>query len=269
MASNTNTLARHISVHSVEQLSPHLQRVYFASDDFADFPQNSGGGHIKLFFPETSQLTPPLPIRNETGKVVWPNGVKPLTRTYTVRDFDQNNQLLVIDFVRHEDFGVAADWAIHAQAGQKLGLAGPGGPERFNAHAEYWIFIGDLSSVPMIAASLEQLPSDAIGKVWIEIDDPKDQIQLSKPEHIDIEWLINDKEFENKIFESFKNLDWSKQNISVSLAGENGRVVSIRKVLRNEYKIEKRNLYAVPYWKVGHNEESYHEERHHVMDDEG
>ena len=52
---------------------------------------------------------------------------------------------------------------MHAQKGDVIGLAGPGGPARFNPEADYFIFIGDLSALPMIAASLEQLRADAPG----------------------------------------------------------------------------------------------------------
>lgn len=77
MAQNSLPLPRYISVKSSEQITPHLQRVFFSSDDFSDFPKNQNGAHIKLFFPEQPELRPILPSRNEQGKVVWPNGDKP------------------------------------------------------------------------------------------------------------------------------------------------------------------------------------------------
>lgn len=266
MTTQSPPLARHISVHSTEQISTHLQRIKFKSEDFTGYAKCDGGAHIKLFFPNPDQQAPDLPFRNSLGKITWPNGKKPITRTYTVRDFDEEQQLLVIDFVRHEDFGIAADWAKHASPGDLLGLAGPGGPARFKIDAEYWIFVGDLSAIPMIAASLEQLPKDAHGEVWIEIEDDSDQIHLNKPEHIKLHWCKGPHELNNNIRHSLQNLDWKNKDISVSLAGENSTVVELRKILRQNFQLPKSNLYAVPYWKQGHNEEAYHEERHQVMD---
>lgn len=258
---------RYIYVQKSEQLSPHLQRIYFASDDFSDFPTDQNGAHIKLFFPDEIHLKPLLPHRNEQGKVVWPEGKKPITRTYTIRDFLKAEKLLIVDFVRHADFGVAADWAVHAQIGDTLGLAGPGGPERFNLNANYWIFIGDLSALPMIASSLEQLAEDANGQIWIEIEHEADQIQLIHPKAMQLNWIMKGQDNEREIIKSLTHLDWTSNDISISLAGENSRVVSLRKLFRNEYKVPKSQLYAVPYWKIGETEEGYHQERHQVMDE--
>ena len=267
MAQNTLPLPRYIYVESSEQISPHLQRIYFSSDDFSNFPLDQNGAHIKLFFPEKIDLKPQLPTRNEQNKVVWPNGKKPITRTYTIRQFLAKEQLLVVDFVRHTEFGTAANWAIQAKQGHVLGLAGPGGRARFNPHANYWIFIGDLSALAMIAACLELLPVHAAGKVWIEIESENDRIQLNHPNAVKIHWLTPHNDIESKIETSLHDLNWTNHDISVTLAGENARVVSLRHTLRQKFQVNKANLYAVPYWKMGQTEEAYHQERHQVMDE--
>ncbi len=268
MAQTTIYPPRHIYVHSSEQISSHLQRVYFSSDDFSDFPTDQNGAHIKLFFPEQAHQKPPLPQRNEHGKVIWSEGKKPMTRTYTIRDFLVEQQLLVIDFVRHAAFGIAADWAIHAQAGDALGLAGPGGPSRFNPTAKYWVFIADLSALAMLAASLEQLPTDAHGEIWIELEDDADRIELSYPAKMQLHWLVKNPNVEQQIEASLTKLDWDSQQISVTLAGENSRVVALRRLIKEKYQPNKAYLYAVPYWKKGQSEEAYHQERHQVMDND-
>lgn len=257
---------RYIRVERSEQLSPHLQRVYFSSDDFSDFPTEDKGAHIKLFFPEDIHLKPPLPQRNAQAKIIWPEGTKPITRTYTIRDFLVDEQLLLIDFVRHADFGTAADWSTQTKPGHILGMAGPGGRARFNVNADYWIFIGDLSALAMIAASLELLPTHAKGQVWIEVEDPKDCIELTHPDGIDIHWLVQSQDVEQVVLTALDKLCWDTMQCSVSLAGENQRVVSLLNVFKHRYKLAKSHLYAVPYWKKGHTEESYHQERHAVMD---
>ena len=67
MATNPNTAPRHIQVHSSVQISPHMQRIYFCSGDFSDFPLDEAGAHIKLFFPEQPKSIPLLPYRNDIG----------------------------------------------------------------------------------------------------------------------------------------------------------------------------------------------------------
>ena len=258
-------LPRYIYVNRSEQVSAHLQRIYFSTDNFADLSPLQNGAHIKLFFPEQADAKPQLPYRNEAGKMVW-LGSKPITRTYTLHQVLQKEQLLVIDFVRHADFGIASDWAIHAKPGHVLGLAGPGGPERFNHHAKYWVFIGDLSALPMISASLQQLPPHAQGQVWIEIEDSADQMILNAPSEMQINWIIQNEQAEAKIIHAMQQLDWQSEHISVSLAGENTRVIALRQLFKTQFKCAKANLYAVPYWKQGESEECYHEQRHLVMD---
>lgn len=258
--------SRYIQVHKSERISAHLQRIYFSSDNFSDFPAENGA-HIKLFFPETGQIKPNLPRRNAQGKVVWPDGKKPITRTYTIRDFLVEEQLLIVDFVRHEDFGIAAHWATQAQPGDYLGLAGPGGQARFQSTADYWLFAVDLSALAMLAASLELLPHHAQGEVWIEITDVEDQIQLQHPAGIKINWLLPSADVETCIEQAAAQLNWQSQCISVTLAGENARVVALRCLFMQRYQLRKSALYAVPYWKKGQDEEAYHQERHRVMDE--
>lgn len=267
MVQTSLPLPRYIYVKWSEQISVHLQRVYFSSDDFSDLSTRQNGAHIKLFFPEDPNTQPPLPVRNEQGKVVWPHGKKPVTRTYTLRYVLEKEQLLVVDFVRHAHKGIASDWAIHAQAGHVLGLAGPAGPARFNPNANYWIFIGDLSALAMIAASLELLPENACGEIWIEIEHPTDQIQLAYPKSMQLHWIMKSASTETQIVNSLSHLDWQSNQISVSLAGENARVTSLRNYFRHQLKLPKAQLYAVPYWKQGETEENYHQERHRVMDE--
>lgn len=50
------------------------------------------------------------------------------------------------------------------------------------------------------------------------------------------------------------------------LAGEDRIVVQLPRYLRRELNVERSQLYAVPYWREGLNEEDYHQKRHDVMD---
>lgn len=266
MALIPSPAARYITVHHTQRLSSSLHRVYFRPEDCSGLSAEHHGAHIKLFFPDQISHRPLLPSRNAQGKIIWPEGKKPVTRTYTVRQFLAEEQLLAIDFVLHPTFGIAADWARHAQPGHVLGLAGPGGQARFHPNAEYWILIGDLSALAMIAATLEQLPTDAKGQVWLEINTPHEQIDLLHPTGVEVHWQITNADFNEKIKTSLQQLNWDTQQISVTLAGENARVIALRKIFRQQYHVPKSYLYAVPYWKQGETEENYHQQRHHVMD---
>lgn len=56
-------------------------------------------------------------------------------------------------------------------------------------------------------------------------------------------------------------------SISAFIAGENGAVLACRKQLIQDFGLSKKQLYAIPYWRRGQDEETYHERRHEIMDE--
>ncbi|MDI7059514.1 NADPH-dependent ferric chelate reductase, partial [Pseudomonas aeruginosa] len=77
--------------------------------------------HSKLFFPQSDAHFVP-PTVTEEG-IVWPEGPRPPSRDYTPL-YDELRHELAIDFFIH-DGGVASSWAMQAQPGDKLTVAGP------------------------------------------------------------------------------------------------------------------------------------------------
>ncbi|GIB56910.1 vibriobactin utilization protein ViuB [Vibrio cholerae] len=162
-------------------------------------------------------------------------------------------------------------WALKAQTGSQLGLIGPGGPDPLIEPADWHIMAGDLSAVPAISAILEKMPSQAKGYVFLEVDDIEDKHDISHPEQMVIKWLVRDpNQAQPALAMAIKQLSVPQgaESLSAFVAGENESVIACRKILRNEYRIARDKIYAIPYWKRGKNEEAYHEERHVVMDEE-
>lgn len=192
-----------------------------------------------------------------------------MTRAYTVRDYREEVNELDIDFVTHGDSSPASGWAVNAKPGSKIGVAGPGGPDPLLAPADWHIMTGDLTAVPAISAILETLPTDAKGHALIEVDSLEDQHDITHPEGFTVKWLQRDKSRRTpQLAEQIGLLAPPEGTTSISafIAGENSSVVACRDKLIADYQLTKKQLYAIPYWRRGQDEETYHEERHTIMD---
>lgn len=278
------TPPRLLQVVRTSRITPHLQRITLSGEQLSGFPVNSHGMHIKVFVPRTHQQQPQLPKLTAQG-IVWPEASeRPITRTYSVRQYRADVNELDIEFVMHEPDtkkaastankindhdSPAARWASNAQPGDWVGIAGPGGPDPLLAPADWQLLAGDLTALPAIAALLENLPDNARGFAFIESDDAQDQIELAHPPGIVVCWLVRAADGSEVLLEAIKRIapPLEVTSIAAFIAGENNAVVSIRDYLRDTYGLKKRNLYAVPYWRRGQDEETYHQERHRIMDE--
>lgn len=258
---------RLLEVVKTQGLSESMQRISLRGKGLVDFPLDSGGAHIKLFLPREHQDVPVLPTVGENG-VVWPGAdEKPITRTYSVRHFCPQESVLDVDFVLHGD-SPASGWAAKAQVGDNIGIAGPGGPDPLLAPAEWHILAGDLTALPAISALIEKLPVSAQGHAYIEIDQLTDQIGIHNRSQLIIHWLLRQPD-RLVLVDAVEATDVPEDiKLSAFIAGENSSVVAIRNYLAQHYRLSKATMYAVPYWRRGQNEETYHQQRHNIMDEE-
>lgn len=270
MSTVKRTPPRLLRVVKIQDLSPHLRRIVLAGESLHDFPIDCLGAHIKLMLPQAHQSDPVLPTL-DGDKIVWPEPhLKPILRTYTVAAFDPVLNLLSVDFVMHGDNGPASKWAHHAEVGSSIGLAGPGGPDLFQANADWFVLAGDLSALAAIRAVLSQLPKDARGYTFIEVDNLLEHQSLPHPTHMHISWLNRKHSPAGRsqlLLQAIQNMPWLEGQASVTIAGESAQVVLIRDYLRMDKNISRDMMYAVPYWKDEQTEEEYHQERHRIMDE--
>src|SRR3954451_9676014 len=145
-------------VHEVRRLTPHLIRVVVSGDDLEGFPAGAFTDHyVKL------QIPPPgapysAPFDPEDVKARLPREQWPRTRSFTVQHWDEERNLLTLDFVDDGDTGVAGPWAASARPGDGLQLMGPGGAYAPDGDADWHLMVGDESVLPAISASLVRIP---------------------------------------------------------------------------------------------------------------
>ncbi|MFL9926091.1 siderophore-interacting protein [Herbaspirillum lusitanum] len=266
----TRSPPRLLFVQRIENLSPGMRRITLGGAALAGFPENSDGAHIKLLLPREGQTVPLLPILGPSGPI-WPSDeLRPISRTYTVSRYDAGAAELDVDFVLHGDDGPASRWALHAGIGSAIGVAGPGGPSLYQPDADWYLLAGDMSSLPLICAVLRALPASACGHVLIEVPDMEEIRSLSLPDEMDAHWLVRGDVrpgASTLLTDSVCKIAWPRGRASITLAGENAQVIAIRNFLLRERRVSRAMMYAVPYWKDAHSEESYHAERHRIMDE--
>ena len=59
------------------------------------------------------------------------------------------------------------------------------------APADWYLFVGDMTALPAIAANLEKLPTESSGIALLEINSLEDKQDLRKPEGVEVRWIIN------------------------------------------------------------------------------
>lgn len=178
-------------VVATRHLAPHMVRVVLGGSGFDTFvPSDFTDSYIKLVFVDddvdVGRLPRPLTLDSFAD---LPTAKRPPVRTMTVRHVDAAAREIAVDIVLHGEHGVAGPWAAGAQRGQPIYLMGPGGAYAPDPAADWHLLAGDESAIPAIAAALEALPPDAIGRAFIEVAGPDDEIGLTAPDAVEVNWV--------------------------------------------------------------------------------
>ncbi len=233
-----------LTVISSERLTPSLVRVRFGGPGFAEFQdRHESDKYVKL------QFTTPPPESH------------PVTRTYTVRRVDAASQTLDIDFVVHGDEGLAAPWASGVEPGAVISLSGPGGGYMPNEDAAWYLFAGDLSAVPAIAAGLEALPADAVGTVFIETDAEDAILDLEAPAGVEVRWVVDSAHGTDFLADAVRALPWRDGHVDVFAHGERESMKALRRVFFDERGLDRAQVSLSGYWARGRTEDRFQAEK--------
>jgi NADPH-dependent ferric siderophore reductase len=254
-----------------EQLTPHLIRVVLGGEGFDRFtPNEFTDSYVKLVLVDdgvdVSALPRPLTL-DSFNKL--PAEQRPSVRTYTVRRVDAERREISIDFVVHGEHGVAGPWAEAATPGQPAYLMGPSGAYAPDAAADWHLLAGDEAAVPAIGAALEALPDNAIGKVFIEVAGPEDEIALRAPAGVEVRWIYRggradlvpeDVAGDNApLIAAVKEANWLPGQVQVFIHGEAQTVMhNLRPYIRKERGVDAKWAASISgYWRRGRSEETF------------
>lgn len=229
---------RTLHVISSHYVTPHMLRVTLGGAEIDTFPGDQESAYIKLIFPA-------------------PGSDKNLMRTYTVRH--QRADQFDVDFVLHEDSGPASQWAKDAKPGDSIVVGGPGPKKLVDNSADWFLIAGDMTALPAISVNLEQLPTDARGHAFIEVIDESDIQPLRHPAGVELHWLVNPHpgEVSDVLVNRISQLDWLPGRPSIWAACEFSGMRALRKHLKEERQVDRKDLYISSYWKLGSSEDQH------------
>lgn len=178
---------REVRLVSNIAVAPRIRRLTFTGEDIARFG-SANDIHVRMYFPPDGIARPEWPRPGADGRTIWPEeGLRPEVRYYTVRRFEAARSAIEIDFVMHDDEGPGSAFAARAAPGAIVGMAGPVG--RVARPADWTLLAGDETALPAIARMLEEMPREAVGAALIEVDAPEDELALSAPRGVSVDWL--------------------------------------------------------------------------------
>ncbi|MFJ8793812.1 siderophore-interacting protein [Streptomyces sp. NPDC102462] len=239
-----------------ERLTPHMQRVVLGGAGLADFAADTCTDHyVKLLFP-VGGATYPEPFDLERIRAEFPREQWPVTRTYTVRDWDAEHREMTLDFVVHGDEGLAGPWALRVRPGETVWFMGPGGAYAPDASADWHLLAGDESALPAIARALETLPAGARAHAFVEVSGPEEEQKIDCD--VAVTWLHRgDRPVGDALVEAVRALEFPAGRAHAFVHGEAGFVKELRRLLRVEYAIPREDLSISGYWRLGHDEDGW------------
>lgn len=243
----------------VEEITPRYRRIVLGGPDFeAGFPwvRFAPTDHVKLFFPnpETGELV--FPFITAKGWE-YPEGAgEPIFRDYTVRAWDAERSELTIDFVVHEH-GVAGVWARDAQPGHEIGVLGPRGNVLAPEDYPFYLVAGDETALPAVARAVEEAPAEARVIALIEVADPAERQPIESRADLEIRWVPRSEApvgegHLSALETAVRGVEIPEdRNLYAIAAGEAGAMKPIRRYLRRELGLEKKQVDVDGYWKRG------------------
>lgn len=242
-----------------EQLTPHLVRVVLGGEGLASFeaPADTDAYINGQFLPPGAPYS--VPFEEEAVRDL-PREQRPYPRRYTVRAWDADRRELTVDFVVHGDVGYAGRWALHAQPGDRLQFKGPGSGYAPHADADSYLFVGDESALPAIAASAESVPAGRPVVVVVEVDDAADEVALTSPGDLTVVWVHRagrEAELDTLLVDAVRALPRPEGVLSAFVHGDAAAVRAVRRHLLEERLVARDHLSASPYWRRGMTDEEW------------
>lgn len=235
---------RELTVLRVARISSGFQRIVLGGEQLDGFTSHGFDDHCKIFFPKAGEHFVPPEVTEEG--IVWGDGPRPASRDYTPL-YDASRHELLLDFYIH-DGGVASDWALHAQPGDRLTIGGPRGSLVVPEDYAWQLYVCDESGMPALRRRLEGLSQLAVRpKVTavVSIDDAAYQDYLAHLNGFDIQWVIGHQPA--IVADKLASITVPAEDYFIWLTGE-GEVV---KSLMSRYEtdaIDKQQVRAQAYW---------------------
>ncbi|MGQ3676475.1 siderophore-interacting protein [Xanthobacter sp. TB0139] len=182
-------------------------------------------------------------------------GLRPVSRIYTVRHFDEARSCIDIDFVIHEDDSPAMRWLKTAVPGTRTWLVGP--RPHFLPHYESGrkvAIFADETAIPAVHAILKHWQQPAQGVIHIETTDPAAFGELPDVPGVERHLLLRaageaagTKPY---LSDAAKALP-DPQGWTIWAAGERDMARTIRKLFMEQHGMTREDVRVFGYWRAG------------------
>ncbi len=256
-------MVREAEVVGVEWLTPGLVRVLFSGNGLRSIPALGCTDHyIKFFFPPAGAdyRWPFIPdeVQSTRPREQWP-----VTRTYTIRSFDRDANVMTVDFVVHGDDGLAGPWAASVEVGARIGFRGPGGKFVPATDVDSHLLVGDEAAVPAIAATLEALPRDAVAEVFLEVESEEYRLELPTTTHTTVTWVHRDGRSHGvTLADAVRSAAHPGGTVQAFVHGNAHMVRDLRRYLFVEQGMDKTRVSISGYWRTDHTEDAWQASKH-------
>ncbi len=256
-----------VSLVSKSYLTPNYLRLVLKCDDIEAYRDVPLGVNNKLFIPPQGHTTVEMPVFNPETKV-WElenEANRPSVRTYTHRFIDLDKKELTVDFAVHEGDSIACSWARDSTAGSQIGLAMKLKHRDVLPDVKEFLFVTDMTGIPVVAALVATLPKDAKATIITEVltaDDILDAHYESDAK-ITTEWVINPTPETGSQLATIAKHAWNKlasPNFT-HITAEYSTVKALRDFLRKEQSLTSAEFYACAYWQINKKEDEEREKR--------
>lgn len=256
-----------VSLVSKNYITPNYLRLVLKCEDIAPFSDVPLGVNNKLFIPPQGHTTVEMPVFNPETRVweIENEENRPSVRTYTHRFIDLDKKELTIDFAVHEGDSIACSWARDSEAGAQVGLAMKLKHRDVLSEVKDFLFITDMTGIPVVAALVEALPEDAKATIITEVltaEDILDAHYESKAT-VTTEWVINPTPETGSQLATIAKHAWEKlpsPNFT-HITAEYSTVKTLRDFLRKEQSLTSAEFYACAYWQIDKKEDEEREKR--------
>ncbi|QYH36622.1 siderophore-interacting protein [Salinibacterium sp. M195] len=252
---------RHVTVSAVSRPTPNIARITLSGDELQGFISSGPTDHVKVFFPDPSTGELTAPVMTESGISKAKGGVV-ISRDYTplgFRSADGQHEL-DIDFVVHGDEGPASAWAGSASIGDPLVIAGPRGSKLLPSEATHVVLVADETALPASSRWIDMLPTSVHITALFDVADPSVESYFSDDQKLRMsaEWFYR-RDGLGQLEAALRALGEIGESTFVFLAGEATTLVPLRRYLRRELGLPKKQVAADGYWRRGITNADHHE----------
>lgn len=238
------------------QITPRYVRITLAGPSVSRLHFQSPDDDVRVLIPLDLDAVPgELRVQFQPEyKVDYPEDAPPYEiKAYTIRRYDLENQEIDLDIAIH-DQGHGVFWALNAEPGQTVLVAGAWGSFVYDGQIDQIVLIGDETALPAIGHWIEHLQAPTSATVIVEVLNENEHLEFAPADGVDVQihWLHRGDEVpgKNDVLET-----GVREHVSLVPdclywgAGESATLRSVRRYLVDELGVHRKAIQLGGYWK--------------------